>query len=377
MKKYYLLTPGPTPVPARVAAKSAEPMLHHRTKEFQDIFASVQEGVKYVMRTKQDILMIVGSGTAAMDAAVANTLSPGDHVIVGSIGSFGERWVKICEAYGLQITAIREEWGKPLDPQKIEDALKKDPAVKAVLVQHTDTSTGTVNDIKTLGQIVAKTPAIFIVDAVSGLAGEEIRMDEWQVDALVSGSQKGLMTAPGLAMAALSDKAWKLNETAKIGRFYSDFKTIRKSIKSNETPWTPAVSLFQSLNEALKMIKEETIEGVWERHRRLAKAARAGITAMGFPLFSSKPCTVLTAATLPAGFDGNLLIRKMLDDQGVSIAGGQDHLKGKIFRLAHMGYMDSFDVVIGLTALEKTFTDMGYKIPDPGKAVREAESALV
>lgn len=377
MKKYYLLTPGPTPVPPRVAAKSAEPILHHRTKEFQNIFASAQEGMKYVMRTKNDVLMISGSGTAAMDAAVTNTLSPGDRVLIGAIGSFGERWVKICEAYGLNATIIREEWGKPLSPSKIEEALKKDTAIKAVLVQHTDTSTGTVNDLKTLGQIVSKTSAILIVDSVSGLAGEELHMDDWKLDVVVSGSQKGLMTAPGLAMASLSDKAWKHNEVAKIGRFYMDFKTIRKSIKDNETPWTPPVSLFQSLNEALKMIKEETIEKVWERHRKLSKMAQAGITAMGFPLFSSAPCTVLTAATLPAGFDGNALIRKMLDDQGVSIAGGQDHLKGKIFRLAHMGYMDSFDVIVGLTALEATFKDMGYKIPEPGKAIKAAEAALV
>lgn len=376
MKKYYLLTPGPTPVPPRVAAKSAEPILHHRTKEFSEIFKSVQEGMKYVYRTKNDVLMIVGSGTAAMDASVANLLSPGDPVLIGSIGSFGERWVKICEAYGAKAEVIREEWGKPLVPEKIEAALKKNPSIKAVFVQHSDTSTGTVNDIKALGDIVAKTPAVLVVDAISSLGGEELRMDEWKLDVAVAGSQKGLMTAPGLAMACLSDKAWKLVETSKNPKFYANFKTIRKSIPDGETPWTPAVSLFQSLNEALAMIKEDTIEGTWERHRRLSKAAQAGIQALGFPLFSSKPCTVLTAAKLPEGFDGGALIRKMLSDQGVSIAGGQDHLKGKIFRLAHMGYMDSFDLMIGLTALEKTLTDMGYAIPAPGKATKEAEKAL-
>ena len=377
MKKYYLLTPGPTPVPPRVAAKSAEPIVHHRTKEFGVIFAAVQEGMKYVMKTKQDVLMIMGSGTASMDAAVANTVSPGDKVIIGSIGSFGERWVKICQAYGINAVIVREDWGRPLDPQKIEDALKKNPDAKAVFVQHTDTSTGTVNDLKMLGKIVAATSAILIVDSVSGLAGEELHMDDWKLDVVVSGSQKGLMTAPGLAMAAVSEKAWKLVETSKSPRFYSDFRLIKKSIKDSETPWTPAVSLFQSLNEALKMIKEDTIEGVWERHRKLMRMAQAGIKALGFPLFSSSPCSVLTAATLPASIDGNLLIRKMLDDHGVSIAGGQDHLKGKIFRLAHMGYMDSFDMVVGLTALEKTFSDMGYKVPAPGKAVEAAEAALV
>jgi aspartate aminotransferase-like enzyme len=377
MKKYYLLTPGPTPVPHRVAAKSSEPILHHRTKEFQAIFKSVQEGLKYVFRTKNDILMMSGSGSGAMEAAVQNTLSPGDEVIVASVGSFGERWIKICEAFGVKVHALREEWGTPADPQKIEAALKANPNVKAVLTQHTETSAGTVNDLKTIGQIVAKTPAIFIVDSVSGLAGEELHQDDWLLDVVVSGSQKGLMTAPGLAMASLSEKAWKAVAASKCPKFYNDFKTIRKSIASNETPWTPPVSLFQSINEALSMIKEETIEKVWERHRRLQKFAQAGIKALGFQLFSSKPCAVLTSAKLPEGFDGNALINKMLDEHGVSIAGGQDQYKGKIFRLAHMGYMDEFDMVVGLTALEKTLTSMGYKVPEPGKAVKIAQAALV
>lgn len=376
MKKYYLLTPGPTPVPPRVAAKSAEPILHHRTKEFQDIFASVQQGLKYVFRTKNDILMINGSGSGAMEAAVQNTLSPGDEVIVASVGSFGERWIKICEAFGVKVTAIREDWGKPVDTAKVEAALKANPKIKAVLTQHTETSAGTVNDLQTLGKIVAKTPAIFIVDAISGLGGEELHQDDWLLDVVVSGSQKGLMTAPGLAMASLSEKAWKAVDVSKCPKFYSDFKTIRKSIKSNETPWTPAVTLFASMNEAIKMIQEETIENVWARHKRLQGAAQAGIKALGFPLFSTRPCAVLTSASLPDDFDGDLLIKKMLSDQGVSIAGGQDHLKGKIFRLAHMGYMDGFDMIIGLSALEKTLKDMGYKIPEPGKAAKVAEAAL-
>lgn len=362
MKKYYLLTPGPTPVPARVAAKSSEPILHHRTKEFGDIFKSVQAGMKQVFCTKSDVIMISGSGTAAMEASVQNTLSAGDHVIIGSMGSFGERWVAIAKAFGLNATIIREEWGQPLDPHKVEAALKADKAVKAVLIQHTDTSTGTVNDVKAIGEIVAKTDAILVVDSVSGLAGDELRMDDWKLDVVVSGSQKGLMTAPGIAMAALSDKAWKAVDKSTLPKFYSDFKIIRASIKDAETPWTPPVTLFASLNEALKMIFEDGLEKTWERHATLAKKARAGIQAMGFPLLSSRPTNVLTAARLPEGFDGNALIRNMLADEGVSIAGGQDHLKGKIFRLAHMGYMDEFDVNVGLAALEKTLTKMGYKV---------------
>ncbi len=376
MKKYYLLTPGPTPVPHRVAAKSAEPILHHRTKEFGEIFKSVQEGMKYVIKTKQDVMMLAGSGTSSMEAAVVNTLSPGDHVIVGSMGSFGERFIKICEAFGLNVTAIREEWGKPVDPNKIAEALKMDPAVKAVLIQHTDTSSTTLNDVKAVADIVAKTPAILIVDSVSGLGGEEMLMDDWKVDVLVTGSQKGLMTAPGIAMVAMSDKAWAHHKTAKCPRYSVDFSIIRASIKDNETPWTPPVTLFLSLNEAIKMVKEEGIENGWVRHKKLAVAARAAVQALGFKLLSSRPANVLTGAILPEGFDGTLLLRKMLDEMGVSIAGGQEHLKGKIFRIAHMGYMNAFDLMIGFGALEKTLTDMGYKLPEPGKAIKLAQSAL-
>ena len=234
-----------------------------------------------------------------------------------------------------------------------------------------------MNDLKTIGKIVSETPAILVVDAISGLGGEELRMDEWNLDVVVSGSQKGLMTAPGLSMASLSPKGWKAVETSKHPKFYWDFKRIKKSIPDGETPWTPAVTLLQSLNEALRMIKEETIEKVWEKHRRMAKAAQAGVKALGFSLLSSQPCSVLTAAKLPEGFDGGLLIKKMLNDYGVSVAGGQDNLKGKIFRLAHMGYIDAFDLVVGFTALEKTLGNMGYKIPAPGKAAMEAATALV
>jgi len=376
MKKQYLLTPGPTPIPPNVAAKSSEPILHHRTKEFQEIFSAVEQDLKYVFRTKNDVLLISGSGTAAMEGAVANTMSPGDAVLVGSVGSFGERWVKIAQAYGLNVEILREELGKPVDPQKIKDALKKNPALKGVFIQHTETSTGVVNDVKTIGEIVKGTPSVLVVDAISGLAGEELHMDDWNLDVVVSGSQKGLMTAPGIAMASLSDKAWALVETSKSPKFYLDFKKIRKSIATNETPWTPPVTLFQSMREALRMIKEETIEKVWERHRRMAKATQAAVKTLGFPLFSSQPCSVLTSAKLPDGFDGALLIKKMLSDYGVSVAGGQDTLKGKIFRLAHMGFIDVFDLIVGVTALEKTLTAMGYKLPAPGQAARDISAAL-
>jgi len=377
MRKYYLITPGPTPVPAQVAAKSALPVLHHRTHEFGDIFRSVSEGLKYVFQTKNDVMIITGSGTSAMEAAVQNLLSPGDKAIVASCGSFGSRWVKIIEAFGGQPIVYKEEWGKAPDPQKVRELLKQNPEAKAVFFQHTETSAGTVVDVKAIAAVVAETNAVSVVDAISGLGGQELRMDDWKVDVVVSGSQKGLMVAPGLAFASCSAKAWKLVEASKNGRFYSDFRQIKKSIPNDETPWTPAVSLFASLAEALRMIQEDGIENVWRRHLDLAQACRAGMKALGLPMFSEKPCSVLTSAKLPEGFPGEKLVDWMRDELGVSVAGGQEQWKGKIVRLAHMGYMDRFDLLIGFSALEQGLAHFGQKVNvgAAGKAVQEALAA--
>jgi aspartate aminotransferase-like enzyme len=376
MKKYYLITPGPTPVPPSVAAQSALPVLHHRTHEFGAVFDAVQAGLKYVFQTKNDVLVITGSGTSAMESAVQNVLSPGDKAIVASCGSFGDRWEKIALAFGAKPVTVKEEWGKPVDPQKVRDALKAHPDAKALFFTHTETSAGSVNDVQTIAGLAAETGTLSVVDAISGLGGQELRTDDWKVDVVVSGSQKGLMTAPGLAFATLSDRAWKTVDACKNGRFYSDYRTIRKSIASKETPWTPAVSLFASLRESLRLIQEDGIENVWKRHLSLAKACQAGMTSLGLPLLSSRPCAVLTAARLPEGVDGEQLVNWLRDEHGVSIAGGQEHLKGKIVRLAHMGFMDIFDLIIGLTALEwalKKFTQIKVQ---PGRAAQVAQEAL-
>jgi aspartate aminotransferase-like enzyme len=376
MKKYYLLTPGPTPVPPEVAAASALPVLHHRTKEFARLFDSVSEGMKYVFQTKRDVLILTSSGTGAMESAVANLLSPGDVAVVASCGNFGDRWGKICAAFNVQVVWVKEEWGRPVDPRKVEEALKAHPDAKAVFTTHTETSAGTVNDVKAIAAVVAKTPAVSVVDAISGLGGQELRADDWGLDVVVSGSQKGLMIAPGLAFAVVSDKAWKLAEASKSPRFYFDWRAVRKSVANKETPWTPAVSLFAALNASLEMIRKDGIENVWKRHDRLASACRAGMQALGLPLFSSAPCSVLTAGRLPEGFSGEKLVDWLRDEHGVSVAGGQDHMKGKIVRLAHMGYMDHFDLIIGLTALEWGLQKFGHKV-DAGRAARVAQEALV
>ncbi|MBI4396739.1 MAG: alanine--glyoxylate aminotransferase family protein [Elusimicrobia bacterium] len=376
MKKYYLITPGPTPVPPEVASQSALPVLHHRTHEFGSVFDRIADGLKYVFQTKNDVFLLTSSGTGAMESAVANTLSPGDKAIVATSGSFGDRWGKICAVYGVQVVWIKEEWGKPIPPEKVREALKANPDAKAVFMTHTETSTGTVNDLKAIGAIVAETKAISIVDAISGLGGEELRMDDWKLDVVVSGSQKGLMTAPGLAFAACSPKAWALVEASKNVRFYFDYISLKKSIKSKETPFTPAVSLCASLDASLNMLRKDGIENVWARHRKLAKAARAGMQALGLPLFSAAPCSVLTAGSLPASVDGAKMVDWMRDEHGVSVAGGQEQLKGKIVRLAHMGYMDQFDLIIGLTTLEWALKKFGAQVP-AGKAVQAAQEALV
>jgi aspartate aminotransferase-like enzyme len=376
MKKYYLITPGPTPIPPEVSSKEGLPILHHRTTEFGAYFTEVIEGLKYVFQTKNDLFIITCSGTGAMESAVANVVSPGDTAIVASSGAFGERWGKILERYGVQVVFVREPEGQAIAPAKIAEALKKTPQAKAVYATHTETSTGVVNDIREIGRIVAATPAVLVLDAISGLGGQELRTDDWKVDVVVSGSQKGLMTAPGLAMVSVSPKAWSLVEASKSPRFYFDYRTMRKSIPNKETPYTPAVTLVVSMAEALRQIKSEGLENIWARHAWLANATREGIKAMGLTIFAQTPCNVLTSINVPSGVDGKKLVKRMREEYGVSIAGGQVDLEGKIIRLAHMGYMDRFDVIVGLTALEMMLKDMGWSI-ELGKGVSAAERILI
>jgi serine---pyruvate transaminase len=376
MKKYYLITPGPTPIPPEVSSKEGLPILHHRTSEFGEIFAQVIEGLKYVFQTKGDVLLMTCSGTGAMESAVANLLSPGDTAIVGSAGAFGERWGKQAETYGAKIVWVRAQDGYAVDPAAIEKALKENPQAKVVFVQHTETSTGVVTDLKRLGPMVAATPAVLAVDAISGLGGQELRTDDWKLDVVVSGSQKGLMTAPGLAMASVSEKAWKLVEAAKSPRFYFDYRKMKKSIPEKETPFTPAVTLIVSMAEALRHIKAEGIENVFARHSWLAEATRAGVQALGLEIFAKNPCTVLTSVVVPQNLDGKKLVKRLREEYGVSIAGGQVHLLGKIFRLAHMGYMERFDVVIAISAVEMMLHEMGFPV-ELGKGVAAAQRVLV
>ncbi|MBN1621148.1 MAG: alanine--glyoxylate aminotransferase family protein [Endomicrobiales bacterium] len=376
MKKHYLLTPGPTPIPPEVAQKESLPILHHRTSEFSKIFMNVSESLKEIFQTKNDILITASSGTGTMESAVINLLSPGDEILVASCGNFGERWIKIAEAYGIKPTVIQVEWGKAIKPETIEEALKANPKIKAVYTTFTETSTGVVNDIEKIGSIVASTPAVLVLDAISGLGGQKLLTDDWKVDVVVAGSQKGLMLAPGLAFVSVSPKAWKLVESSKLPKFYFDYKKYKKSLEGKTTPFTPAVTLIVALEESINMIKAKGFENVLKDASLLASAARAGMKALGLELFAEIPCEVVTSAKVPEGVDGGKIVKKLREEYGVSIAGGQGKLKGKIIRFAHMGYIGKADLLVGFACLEMVLSQLGYKV-EKGKGIAACEEVLL
>lgn len=375
MKKKYLLTPGPTPLPPEVTQALSRPMIHHRTAEFSGIFGEACEGLKYLFQTEEDVFTFTASGTGAMEAAVINLLSKGDKAIVVEGGKFGERWTKICKAFGIEVIPISLQWGEAVSPSEIERLLKENTDVKAVFTTLCETSTGVKTDVRSIAQVTAKTGAVLVVDAVSGLVAMELKMDEWGIDAVVVGAQKGMMLPPGLAFIALSKKAWKLVETSNLPKFYFDLKAYKKSIEKTDTPYTPSVSLIVALNEAVKMMKEEGIDDIWKRHALLAEATRAAVKALGLELFASEPANAVTSVRLPEGMDGVKLYKIMKDEIGVQAAGGQAQLKGKIIRIAHLGYMDASDVILCISALETALAKMGYPV-EAGKGVKEAQKIL-
>lgn len=375
MKKRYLMAPGPTSVPARVLAAESKPMIHHRTSGFKEILTEVGEGLRYVYQTESDVYILTSSGTGAMEAAVTNLLSKGDKALVVRAGKFGERWGEICQAYGVEVIPIDLEYGDVATPSMIEEALKKTPSIKAVYTTHCETSTGVVTDIKGIAEVVKNYPAVLVTDAISGLGAEELKTDEWGIDVVVAGSQKGLMIPPGLAFISLSEKAWRLNETSDLPKYYLSLAAAKKTWGKIETPYTPAVSLVVALQESLKMIKEDGLENVLARHARLAEATRRGVLALGLELFARRPANNCTAVKVPQAIDGEAITRRFRDEYGITIAGGQGLMKGKIFRIAHLGFSDTFDVVMAISALEMILTDLGYPV-ELGKGVGAAEEVL-
>lgn len=363
MKKY-LLAPGPTPVPPEVLLSMAMPMIHHRAPDFLPVLDSAKKGLQWLFQTKNDVLILCSTGTGGMVAAVNNFFNPGDKVLVVNGGKFGERWTKISQSYGLKVEEIKVDWGYSIKPAAIEEALKKDPEIKGVFVQATETSTGVAHDIEGLGKVIKNYEnTLFIVDAISALVAHDIRTDEWGIDVLVGGSQKGLMLPPGLAFISVSDKAWKRNETSKMPRFYFNLKKERENLAKNQTLFTSAVTLIIGLNESLKMLRNEGLENVFARHARLANATREAVKAIGCGIYSKEnPSNSVTAIEAPAGIDGQAIYKNLRVKYGITGAGGQDQAKGKIFRLAHLGYADTFDVITGIAAIEMVLKELGHPV---------------
>jgi serine---pyruvate transaminase len=376
MQKRYLLTPGPTPVPEEVLLSMAKPIIHHRTPQFMGILKEAIDGLKYVLQTRNDVFLFASSGTGAMESAVTNLLSTGDKAIVVRAGKFGERFSEICQAYGVNALNIDVEWGNAVNPDIIRDSLSKDKSIKAVYVTLCETSTAVVNDIKTIGDIVSQTDAVLIVDAISGLGSVELKTDDWKVDVTVGGSQKGLMVPPGLAFVSVSPKAFGLVKSSKLPKYYFCYKAAKKAADKDDTPWTPAVTLIIGLVEALKIIKKETLEGVIARQRKMAEAIRAAAKAMGMELFAPKAASdAVTAIRVPSSIDGAKLVKVMRDVHGVGIAGGQSELKGKIIRIASMGFMTQWDIIVAISCLEIALKQMGYDF-ELGSGVKAAEEVF-
>ena len=376
MIKNYLLTPGPTPIPPRVLETMARPIIHHRTPEFQKIIQEVEEDLKYVYQTKNEVLIFAASGTGAMEGSIVNLLSPGDKALVVRGGKFGERFGDICKAYGIEFTALDVEWGKAVDPKKIDDALKKDKKIKAVFTTLCETSTGVSTDIEAIGKIMKNYEAVLVVDAISGLAVIPIKTDEWGIDIVISGSQKGLMIPPGLAFVSVSPKAWQVIEKSTLPKYYFDFKAYKKALGKTDTPFTPAVNLMIALREALKMIKEESLDVIFDRYKKMAAALRSAVKSLGLELFAPDAYSDgVTAVKVPQGIDGEKLVKTMRDKYGVGIAGGQDEMKGKMFRIATMGYITPSDLIVCIATLETALSEMGYKF-QLGSGVKVLEEAL-
>jgi aspartate aminotransferase-like enzyme len=377
MLKRYLLAPGPTQVPPEVLLAMARPIIHHRAPEFATLFAQIRQDLKWLFQTEAEVLTLVSSGTGGMEAAVSNFLSPGDKALFVNGGKFGERWGKLCKTFGIQATEIKVEWGQAVDPQAIAEALKQDPSIKAVYVQASETSTGVAHDTRAIAEIVRnREQTILVVDAITALGVFDLKTDAWGIDVLIAGSQKALMLPPGLAFISVSDKAWSLADKAKNASFYFNLKKEREAQQKNQTAYTAGVSLMIGLKEVLTMLRAEGLGNIFSRHARMAQAMREGMKAAGLSLFPKQnPSDALTVVSTPDGVDGQAVYKNLREQYGITAAGGQDHLKGKIFRISHMGYIDTFDVIQALAATEMVLKGLGYPIK-LGAGVGKAEELL-
>ncbi|MBO1350001.1 MAG: alanine--glyoxylate aminotransferase family protein [Hormoscilla sp. GUM202] len=374
--KLMLMIPGPTPVPEQVLQAIAKHPIGHRSGDFSKIIGECNEGLKWLHQTSNDVLTLAASGTGAMEAGIINFLSPGDRVLVGSNGKFGQRWGEVAQAYNLNVEIITAEWGQPLDPEKFREKLEADRSkqIKAVILTHSETSTAVLNDLETINRHVkAHGEALIIVDAVTSLGATNVPVEEWDLDVVGSGSQKGYMMPPGLSFVTVSPKAWKAYETAKLPRFYFDLGPYRKTAAKNSTPFTPPVNLYFGLQLALKMLEDEGLENIFARHLRLTKATRAAVKALGLGLLAAddvaSPAATAVAPTQVEAEQIRAVMKKRFD---IALAGGQDHLKGKIFRIGHLGFVSDRDILTCIAALEATLQELGYESFTPGAAMTAA-----
>ncbi len=376
MKKHQLMAPGPTPVPSQVLLAMAQPMIHHRTPEYEALFTEVREQLKWLFQTAQDVILLTCSGTGAMEAAVVSTLSPGDTVAIVRAGKFADRWAEIARIYGLRMVNLDAPFGETVAPARLAETLRARPEIAAVLVQHSETSTGVLHDVRGYAEATRDTATMLVVDAVSSLGIAELPMDTWGVDVVVAGSQKGLMLPPGLAFCALSEKAWRRAATATLPKYYFDLAAERSAGNKNDVRFTPAVGIVVGLREAVRLLQAEGLANVFRRHDRLARATRAGVEALGLGLFArATPSPAVTAVTAPPGIDGESIVAAYAQEHNITIAGGQGEMKGRVFRLGHMGYAAEFDIIAALAALEQVLAGLGLPI-DFGASVRAAQKVF-
>ncbi|MBD2460109.1 alanine--glyoxylate aminotransferase family protein [Oscillatoria sp. FACHB-1407] len=377
--KLMLMIPGPTPVPEQVLRALAKHPIGHRSGDFGKVIAEVTAGLKWLHQTQNDVLTLAASGTGAMEAGIINFLSPGDRVLVGNNGKFGERWAKVCQAYSYAVEEVKAEWGKPLEPEEFRTKLEADTnkEIKAVIVTHSETSTGVLNDLQTISRYVNAHGALMIVDAVTSLGATSVPMDEWGLDVIGSGSQKGFMLPPGLGFVAVSAKAWEAYATAKSPRFYLDLGKYRKETAKNSSPFTPPVNMFFGLQVALQMMQKEGLDAIFARHHRHMRATRAAMKALGLPLFTSDAVgSPAITAVAPVDVDAEQIRSIMRKRFDIALAGGQDHLSGKIFRVGHLGFVSDRDILTAVGALEATLQELGYQNATLGAGTTAAAQVL-
>lgn len=381
MLKKYLMIPGPTPIPEEVKQAMIKDMVGHRSSDFKTVFNNVIAGLKEIFQTKNDVFVLGSSGTGAMEAALVNVISPGDKILVAEIGNFGDRFASMAAALGANVEKLSFPWGTAADPAVLKDRLAKDKnkEIKVVTLQQNETSTGVLNDVQALAKVISEHGALSVVDAVSGLAVADLKTDDWGLDLVAAGSQKAFMIPPGLAFISVSPKAWEAIGKARTPRFYFDLKKAKDFGDKGETPWTPAISLYTALDAALKLMKQETLPGLFAYYDTLKAATRAAVKAMGLELFvpdDKIASPAVTAIKGPEGIDVEDLRKRLRSSCGVGVAGGQKHLKGKIFRIGHLGYIGPFDIITTLAALEMTLSKMGRPVK-LGSGVAAAQEVFI